>query len=206
MDITQTIALALIQGLTEFLPVSSSAHLVILPKFLDWPDQGLAFDVVLHFATLCAIVYYYRLTLVEMSKDFACSIVTRKMQGQSMLAWAVLLGTIPVGFTGLFFKDSIELNLRSYEVVAFATIFFGFLLGFSDWLHRFLGRSREFIRSSDILIVGTLSSFSFNSWYISLRNNYYCSTINWIIKITIDKVCISSINPSNSTSNPFKNF
>ena len=50
MDITQTITLALIQGLTEFLPVSSSAHLVILPKFLDWPDQGLAFDVILHFA------------------------------------------------------------------------------------------------------------------------------------------------------------
>ena len=160
MDITQTIALALIQGLTEFLPVSSSAHLVILPKFLDWPDQGLAFDVVLHFATLCAIVYYYRLTLVEMSKDFACSIVTRKMQGQSMLAWAVLLGTIPVGLTGLFFKDSIELNLRSYEVVAFATIFFGFLLGFSDWLHRFLGRSREFIRSSDILIVGLFQALA----------------------------------------------
>ena len=52
MDITQTIILALIQGFTEFLPVSSSAHLVILPKFLDWPDQGLAFDVVLLFATL----------------------------------------------------------------------------------------------------------------------------------------------------------
>ena len=160
MDITQTIALALIQGLTEFLPVSSSAHLVILPKFLDWPDQGLAFDVVLHFATLCAIVYYYRLTLVEISRDFACSIVTRKMQGQSMLAWAVLLGTIPVGLTGLFFKDTIELNLRSYEVVAFATIFFGFLLGFSDWLHRFLGRSREYIRSSDILIVGLFQALA----------------------------------------------
>jgi len=123
-----------------------------------------------------------------------------------MLAWAVLLGTIPVGLTGLFFKDSIELNLRSYEVVAFATIFFGFLLGFSDWIHRFLGRSREFIRSSDILIVRALSSFSFNSWYISLRDNYYCCTINWIIKIAIDKICISSINPSNSTSNSFKNF
>ena len=81
MDITQTITLALIQGLTEFLPVSSSAHLVILPKFLEWPDQGLAFDVVLHFATLCAIIFYYRYSLVSLTKDFYDSIATRKTQG-----------------------------------------------------------------------------------------------------------------------------
>ena len=160
MDITQTITLALIQGLTEFLPVSSSAHLVILPKFLDWPDQGLAFDVVLHFATLCAIIFYYRSSLIVISKDFFGSIVSRKLQGESMLAWAILLGTIPVGLAGLFFKDAIELNLRSYQVVAFATIFFGLLLGFSDWIHGILGRSRDFIRGSDILIVGCFQALS----------------------------------------------
>ena len=160
MDITQTITLALIQGLTEFLPVSSSAHLVILPKFLDWPDQGLAFDVVLHFATLCAIIFYYRSSLIVISKDFFSSIVSRKLQGESMLAWAILLGTIPVGLAGLFFKDAIELNLRSYQVVAFATIFFGLLLGLSDWIHGILGRSRDFIRGSDILIVGCFQALA----------------------------------------------
>ena len=86
MDITQTITLALIQGLTEFLPVSSSAHLVILPKFLDWPDQGLAFDVVLHFATLCAIIFYYRTTLVVISKDFFCSIKSCFIAGSKRYA------------------------------------------------------------------------------------------------------------------------
>ena len=160
MDITQTITLALIQGFTEFLPVSSSAHLVILPKFLDWPDQGLAFDVVLHFATLCAIIFYYRSSLVSLTKDFYDSIATRKTQGESMLAWGIILGTIPVGIVGLLFRESIELNLRSYQVVAFATIFFGLLLGFSDWLHRTFQKSREYIRGSDILIVGCFQALA----------------------------------------------
>ena len=160
MDITQTITLALIQGLTEFLPISSSAHLVILPKFLDWPDQGLAFDVVLHFATLCAIIFYYRTTLVVISKDFFSSIVNKRLEGEAMLAWAILLGTIPVGLTGIFFADYIELNFRSYQVVAFATIFFGILLGFSDWIQKTIGRSRDFIRGSDILIIGCFQALA----------------------------------------------
>ncbi len=160
MDIIQTVTLALIQGVTEFLPVSSSAHLIILPKFLDWPDQGLAFDVVLHFATLCSIIFYYRFSIKVITRDLYDSIVTRKTQGESMLGWGLLLGTIPVGLIGLLFKESIELNFRSYEVVAFATIFFGLLLGFSDWLHRVLDRGREYIRGSDIFIVGCLQALA----------------------------------------------
>jgi undecaprenyl-diphosphatase len=85
MDIFQTVILAFIQGLTEFLPVSSSAHLVIFPKFFDWPDQGLAFDVVLHFASLCAVVIYYKdFDYFADSHDFFSSISTRKMQGDSV--------------------------------------------------------------------------------------------------------------------------
>ena len=206
MDITQTITLALIQGLTEFLPVSSSAHLVILPKFLEWPDQGLAFDVVLHFATLCAIIFYYRYSLVSLTKDFYDSIATRKTQGESMLAWGIILGTIPVGIVGLLFRESIELNLRSYQVVAFATIFFGLLLGFSEWLHRTLNKSREYISGSDILIVGLLPSSSFNSWNVSLRHYYYCCFANWPFKSSVNKVCISFIYSCYCTCNFIKNF
>ena len=160
MDIYQTITLSLIQGLTEFLPISSSAHLVMLPKLLNWPEHGLAFDVVLHFGTLCAIIYYYRNSLLIMSQDFISSIQTRQMEGEALLAWGVLLGTIPVGLAGLIFKDSIELNLRTLEVIAFATLFFGLLLGFSDWLSRFLGHSRELIRGSDILIIGCFQALA----------------------------------------------
>jgi undecaprenyl-diphosphatase len=95
-----------------------------------------------------------------MSHDFISSIQTRQMEGEAMLAWGVLLGTIPVGLAGLLFKDSIELNLRTIEVIAFATLFFGVLLGFSDWLNRFLGRTREIIQSSDILIIGCFQALA----------------------------------------------
>ena len=77
-----------------------------------------------------------------------------------MLAWGIILGTIPVGIVGLLFRESIELNLRSYQVVASATIFFGLLLGFSDWLHRKFQNSREYIRGSDILIVGCFQALA----------------------------------------------
>jgi len=160
MDIFQTVILALIQGLTEFLPVSSTAHLVILPKFFDWPDQGLAFDVVIHFATLCAIILYYRTSIVLLSQDFFSSISNRKMQGDSMLAWGVLLGTIPVGLAGLFFNDFVEINLRNFQIVAYATIFFGIVLGLSDYIHRVRAKSREIIKGSDILIVGCFQALA----------------------------------------------
>ncbi len=160
MDIFQTIILGLIQGLTEFLPISSSAHLVLIPKLSGMKDQGLAYDVVLHFGTLCAIVYYYRCSLLSMSKSFFNSLQTRRLEGDAGLAWAVLLGTIPVGLAGIIFKNDISINLRSVEVIAFATIFFGLLLGFSDWLHCRMDRARDVIRASDVLIVGCFQALA----------------------------------------------
>ena len=154
MDIFQTIILGLVQGLTEFLPISSSAHLVLIPKLSGLKDQGLAYDVVLHFGTLCAIVYYYRCSLLSMSKSFFCSLQTKRLEGDAGLAWAVLLGTLPVGLAGFFFKNDISINLRSVEVIAFTTIFFGLLLGFSDWLNRRMEMVRDMIRPSDVLIIG----------------------------------------------------
>jgi Undecaprenyl-diphosphatase (EC 3.6.1.27) len=135
MDIFQTIILALIQGLSEFLPISSSAHLILVPKIVNWPDQGLAFDVVVHLGTLSAIVYYYREVIKQLSVDFYYSVIKVQNIGQSRLAWGVLLGTIPVGLSGLFFKDFIEFNLRSIEVIAYSTLLFGVLLGFASWLN-----------------------------------------------------------------------
>ncbi len=160
MDIFQTIILGLVQGLTEFLPISSSAHLVLIPKLSGMKDQGLAYDVVLHFGTLCAIVYYYRCSLLSMSKSFFKSLQTRRLEGDAGLAWAVLLGTIPVGLAGIIFKNDISINLRSVEVIAFATIFFGLLLGFSDWLHSRMDRVRDVIRASDVLIVGCFQALA----------------------------------------------
>jgi len=160
MDILQTIVLALIQGLSEFLPISSSAHLILVPKLGDWPDQGLAFDVVVHLGTLVAIVYYYRETIKELFIDFYHSIVKQEAVGESRLAWGVLLGTIPVGLCGLIFKDYIEANFRSIEVIAYATIVFGMLLGFAAYLNSRKKLTRDSINFIDIAFVGVMQAIA----------------------------------------------
>jgi undecaprenyl-diphosphatase len=132
MDILQAVILALVQGLTEFLPISSSAHLILVPVLTGWQDQGLAFDVAVHFGTLAAVVAYFRLELGGMARSWASSLITRNPDDEAMLAWAVLLGTIPLGLGGLLFHDFIETYLRSPLVIATTTIGFGLLLGYAD--------------------------------------------------------------------------
>ena len=112
MDILHAIYLAVLQGLTEFLPISSSGHLVLLPNLFGWQDQGLAFDVAVHVGSLVAVVTYFRRDLRLMTIDWVRSLQLRQQVGESRLAWAVLWGTVPVGLAGLFLDDLIELYLR----------------------------------------------------------------------------------------------
>ena len=125
METIQAILLAIIQGLTEFLPISSSAHLILLSQISGWKDQGLAFDVALHFGTLLAVLYYFKNDLFNM---FARS----NFQSTNSLIHSQLgiitIATIPVVVLGGLFNDSIEQNLRSSMVIAIATILFGLLL------------------------------------------------------------------------------
>lgn len=133
MDVIQIVVLALLQGLTEFLPISSSAHLILVPQIVTgWADQGLAFDVAVHVGTLSAVVLYFRKELDAMSRSWIISLFTRQQTANSRLAWAVLFGTIPVGLAGLAFKGVIENHLRSPLVIAAATIIFGLLLWWAD--------------------------------------------------------------------------
>jgi undecaprenyl-diphosphatase len=132
MDTIQAIILALVQGLTEFLPISSSAHLILVPYLVDWPDQGLAFDVAVHFGTLSAVVVYFRHQLWAMARSWFGSLGSRYPDDEAKLAWAVLLGTVPLGLAGLLFHDVIELYLRSPLVIAIATIVFGLVLWYAD--------------------------------------------------------------------------
>jgi len=160
MDFIQTIVLSLVQGLSEFLPISSSAHLILVPKLSDWPDQGLAFDVVVHMGTLSAIVFYYRAIIKILINDFFYSVVKIQTVGQSKLAWGVLLGTIPVGLAGLLFKDFIEVNLRSTEVIAYSTLVFGLLLGFASWINTRNQSSRVELSWQDIGFVGLMQALA----------------------------------------------
>lgn len=152
MDILQIIVLALVQGLTEFLPISSSAHLILVPYLTDWPDQGLAFDVAVHVGTLTAVVIYFRKEINKMFFAWIASLKGKHTE-DSKLAWAVLVGTIPVGIAGLLFKDIISEHLRTPLVIAITTIIFGFLLWYADFSGK-RDRNEYTMSWKDIIIIG----------------------------------------------------
>lgn len=153
MPLIQTITLAIIQGLTEFLPVSSSAHLLLVPVFTGWPDQGLAFDVGLHAGSLVAVIIYFRKEIAEMTSAWWNSIFKREFTDNARLAWAIILGTIPVGLAGLFMRDIVAGLFRSPIVTAGGLIGFGLLLGWADWRKRG-ERSIGDIRWFDVFFIG----------------------------------------------------
>lgn len=153
MELTHIIWLALVQGLTEFLPVSSSAHLILVPQLLGWPDQGLDFDVAVHLGTLMAVVAYFRHDIVKLFLAWVASMTKRSMTPEARLAWGVILGTLPAGLVGLFFKDYIEVYLRSPMVIAATTIIFGLLLWLADRRAR-LERSELSLGWQDFLVIG----------------------------------------------------
>jgi undecaprenyl-diphosphatase len=132
MDLLHTIVLAIIQGLTEFLPISSSAHLILVPLLTGWPDQGLAFDVAVHLGTLLAVLLYFRHEIEPITRDWVASLSQRRVVGDSTLAWGIALATLPAALAGLLFKDLIELHLRSALVIASTTLIFGLVLWLAD--------------------------------------------------------------------------
>ncbi len=132
MTILEIIILALIQGLTEFLPISSSAHLILPSAVLGWDNQGLAFDVAVHVGSLAAVVIYFREELVRLTQGWVQSVTGRGQSDEGYLAWWVMLATIPAIACGFTFKDYIELYLRAPEVIATTTIVFGLLLWYAD--------------------------------------------------------------------------
>ena len=136
MSTLETIILALIQGLTEFLPISSSAHLILPSAILGWHDQGLGFDVAVHVGTLLAVVIYFRQEVARMFTAWLTTIgmgqKTKDNAFDGRLAWWIIFATIPAGLFGLFGKDFIEAHLRTAAVIAATTLVFGVLLGYAD--------------------------------------------------------------------------
>jgi len=153
MDTLHAVWLALLQGLTEFLPISSSGHLILLPRFLGWPDQGLAFDVAVHVGTLTAVLLYFRQDVQKLSRAWLASLLTRRLDEHSRLAWGVLLGTIPVGLVGLAMSDVVSTALRDPRVIAATTIGFGLLLGAADSLGK-RSRDEHSLTLKDVLLIG----------------------------------------------------
>ncbi len=150
--------LAIIQGLTEFLPISSSAHLLLPSQVLGWQDQGLAFDVAVHVGTLLAVVLYFRHDLVKLGNGWFGHLFGKGLNQEAKLAWFVILGTFPAGIAGLAGEEIIEQYLRSALVIALATIGFGVLLGLAD---RCKGRrTLQNLNWRDVIVIGAAQALA----------------------------------------------
>ena len=134
MDLLQAIWLAIIQGFTEFLPISSSAHLILPSAILGWEDQGLAFDVAVHVGSLVAVLIYFKNDLASLLRAwFKTTFEGAESHAESRMLWFIVLATLPAAVVGLVAGGFIELHLRSIAVIATTTIVFGLLLGWVDW-------------------------------------------------------------------------
>ncbi|MFQ5341457.1 MAG: undecaprenyl-diphosphate phosphatase [Anaerolineae bacterium] len=143
MDFFQAIILGIVQGATEFLPVSSSGHLVLLPWLLNWPASGLVFDAMVHWGTLVAVVLYFRDDLLALVLAWLASVRERSLGAdpQRRLAWLILIGSIPAGLAGFLFQDFFEsLFGRPSWAAAFLLITGLLLVASEQWRRRHLGR------------------------------------------------------------------
>lgn len=155
MDWVQAVLLAILQGLTEFLPISSSAHLILPSQLLGWVEQGLAFDVAVHVGSLVAVLIYFRKEVVEMIVAWFAWVFKGQKSNDGRLAWAVLWGTIPVGLVGIAFSsfDIVDNYLRSTAVIATTTILFALVLWWADSIAKEV-RDEYSIKVRDIVFIG----------------------------------------------------
>jgi undecaprenyl-diphosphatase len=127
VTLLHALVLGLVQGVTEFLPISSSGHLILVPALLGWPDQGLAFDAAVHLGTAMALLCYFAPELYGL----AVGTLTGVRRDQRLVA-ALAVGTVPAGLAGVVLERPIEAYLRSATVVALATIVGGLILWWAD--------------------------------------------------------------------------
>ena len=155
MSLLEAIVLGIAQGLTEFLPISSTGHLRIIPAFAGWEDPGAAFTAVTQLGTMAAVLLYFRKDLVRIVQAWLRSLRDPSVRGtlDARLGWYILLGTIPIGIFGLLFKDQIETGARDLYLIGVALIVLGLVLLAADQLSK---RTRviESIKARDGLVMG----------------------------------------------------
>ncbi|HEY3295620.1 MAG TPA: undecaprenyl-diphosphatase UppP [bacterium] len=162
MSILQAIVLGIIQGLTEFLPISSTAHLRIIPALVGWSDPGAAFTAVIQFGTLLAVFFYFRGDIARMITGVVGGLAAGKplRDRDAQLGWMIVLGTIPVVILGVLFKKSIESEWRSLYVIAGSMIVLALALMAAEIIARWrVAHARELKRMDtlswkDVLFTG----------------------------------------------------
>lgn len=159
MTLTHIIVLAVVQGLTEFLPISSSGHLVLVPAFFGWADQGLIFDIAVHFGSLGAVCVYFHRDLEGVVRGIPGALAGNTTRPESRLALALAIGTVPAAVAGLLFAGWIEGNLRQPGVIVVTLSVFGVVMALAD---RY-GRRRRVIGDvglKDALLIGVAQAMA----------------------------------------------
>ena len=157
MTSVQAFILALIQGLTEFLPISSSAHAILTPIIFGWQDQGLTFDIVTNAGTLTAVLIYFRQDLLHLATDRGAW--RRPSQGTAPLGFGLFLGTLPVVIVGGLFYSWFSTDARNALLIACTSIAFGLLLAWADHNPKST-KTLEHLRKRDALWIGLAQAFA----------------------------------------------
>ena len=155
MSTIEAIVLGIVQGLTEFLPISSTAHLRIVPAFLGWEDPGAAFTAVVQLGTMAAVLIYFRHDLWRIARAWFASLRRPELRGDldARMGWYIGLGTIPIAIFGLLFKDQIETGARDLYLIGAMLVVAGLILFAADINSR---RERDLttLDSRDAAIIG----------------------------------------------------
>jgi len=160
----EAIVLGLVQGLTEFLPISSTGHILFVPALAGWPDPGAAFSAVIQLGTMAAVLVYFRTDLWRMAVAFVKSFagdrtLWRSSDSDARLGWYIVLGTIPISIIGIVFKDQIENNVRTLTLVAIVMILFSFVLMAAD-LKGAQNRDEKELTLRDGIIIGLFQALA----------------------------------------------
>ncbi len=144
MSLWQVIVLALLQGVTEFLPISSSAHLILAPAWLGWEDQGIAFDIAVHFGSLIAVIVFSRREIAAILGEWRAWLFDRVAPGPSArLGYMIVLASLPVCVLGLLLHDTVEASFRDPRLIAIAGAAFAILMVLADRRGQQMTRIRE---------------------------------------------------------------
>ncbi len=157
----QAFVLGVVQGLTEFIPISSTAHLRVVPHWLGWGDPGAAFSAVIQLGTLISVLIYFRKDIVELATAAITSLIQRNLMGttESRLAWSIAVGSLPIVILGLTFKDFIETEARSLTLIGSSLILFAVLLYLSERVSK-QNREIKSLTMRDILLIGVCQAFA----------------------------------------------
>jgi undecaprenyl-diphosphatase len=161
LSLIETIVLGIVQGLTEFLPISSSAHLRIVPAFLGWDDPGAQFTAIVQLGTMAAELIFFRHDLWNIGRTWLGSLHRPELRGtlNARMGWYLIFATIPISILGLLFQDSIENAFRALELIGTTLIVFGIVLLIADRVGR-RERGMDELKLRDGLVMGLAQSLA----------------------------------------------